>query len=401
MTIGILFVENYIAGGADRVANILIKQLPFSHLTLMVNPENDMRILLDDEMPLHLTIKTYGLVTIPVIFSKARGSSSLMIRYIAKGLSCLLRYPLLFASIPYFMYLIRRSGASLVLVNNGGYPGGYYCRSASIAAGLLPGVSSYHLVHSIPTSRSRAFLPIEFFIDWLIDRCCHLIAICKSAAIQLNALRDMKQRVEVIHNGIENIPSRKISKDEADILRIVHVGYFDRNKNQEMLLRAAAELSVRGKNNFEIIFIGENAGDGSFERCIQLTAELLLESRVKYAGFISNVAPFYESASVFVLCSYHEGMPMSILEAMRAERAVIATNVGGVSEMVSDGINGFLVSSGDYLALADRLEELILNRDLLAKFGSAGRLLYDANFSMEKMVTSFIKTLGLKESVLS
>jgi glycosyltransferase involved in cell wall biosynthesis len=217
----------------------------------------------------------------------------------------------------------------------------------------------------------------------------------------LKILRGIKRRIDVIYNGIENIPSGQISKDEGDIFRIVHVGYFDRNKNQEMLLRAVAELSLRGKNNLEIIFIGENAGDGSFERCIQLTAEFSLESRVKFAGFISNVAPFYESASVFVLCSYHEGMPMSILEAMRAERAVIATNVGGVSEMVSDGINGFLVDPGDYIALADRLEELMLNRDLLAKLGFAGRLLYEANFSMEKMVASFIKTLGLNKGALS
>jgi glycosyltransferase involved in cell wall biosynthesis len=401
MTIGILFVENYIAGGADRVANILIKQLPFSQLILMVNPENDMRILLKGDLPRHLIIKKYGLVTIPTIFLKARQSSSLMIRSLAKGLGILLRYPLFLVSIPYFMYLIRQTGASLVLVNNGGYPGGYYCRSASIAAGFLPSVRTYHLVHSMATSRSKPFFLPEFFIDRCIDRCNHLITICKVAAIQLNVRRGVRQKVDVIYNGIEDIPTEHLSENYADTLKIINVGYFDHNKNQEMLLRAVAELSLRGKNNIEVIFIGENTGDGSFERCKQLTLELSLEATIQYVGFISDIVPFYESSSVFVLCSYHEGMPMSILEAMRAGRAVIATNVGGVSEMVSDGVNGFLVPPGDYLSLADKLETLIIHRDLLSRFGSASRRLYETNFSMDKMISGFIKTLGLNKDMLS
>ena len=72
MTAGILFAENYIAGGADQVANTLIRMLPFSRLTVMVNRADDTRILLAGEIPSHVTVERYGLMTIPELASAAR-----------------------------------------------------------------------------------------------------------------------------------------------------------------------------------------------------------------------------------------------------------------------------------------------------------------------------------------
>ncbi len=85
---------------------------------------------------------------------------------------------------------------------------------------------------------------------------------------------------------------------------------------------------------------------------------------IDYCGFASDVRPFLEQCSVFVLPSYHEGTPRSVLEAMSIGRAIITTNAPGCRETVIEGKNGFLVDIGDSKMLAERMKELIKNDEL-------------------------------------
>ena len=76
---------------------------------------------------------------------------------------------------------------------------------------------------------------------------------------------------------------------------------------------------------------------------------------------------------VFVLPSFAEGVPVTLMEAMGSAIPVVATQVGGVGELVEDGTNGFIVRPGDEEQLADRLIELVADSDLRRQFGAAGR----------------------------
>jgi glycosyltransferase involved in cell wall biosynthesis len=92
-----------------------------------------------------------------------------------------------------------------------------------------------------------------------------------------------------------------------------------------------------------------------------------------------------------------EGFPLSILEAMRAKLPVIASNVGGVSESVMEGVTGFLVPKGEKGPLADRLRLLLGDRDLRLRLGEQGRALYERDFSFEVM---FSRTFDVYRNVL-
>ena len=89
--------------------------------------------------------------------------------------------------------------------------------------------------------------------------------------------------------------------------------------------------------------------------------EYIKKADVEYCGFAKDVRPYLKKCSVFVLPSYHEGLPRSVIEAMAVGRPIITTNVPGCRETVTDGVNGFLVPARDSDALCEKMK--ILARD--------------------------------------
>jgi len=396
MTAGVLFVENYTAGGSDQVARTLIEGLPFSRLTVMANRGNDMRILLAGELPPHVTVERYGLVTIPELLGFARQLRGWPLRRLFWATGHVLRYLLIVLSVPYFFHRIARTRATVFVANNGGYPAGDYCRSATVAASMIPRMKAFHIVHSMPKPARGSFAPFEWLMDRTIDRCCEVITVCRAAAEQLNKVRWISQSVRVIHNGL--VPTSVLSPARhSGEFRILNIGYFDRNKNQSMLIRAVAELARRGCNNVRVHFVGADTGDGMLEKCRTLSADLGVHDRVAFEGFISDVESRYRDCDLFVLCSNWEGFPMTILEAMRAGKPVVATGTGGVKDQVQEGVNGFVVAPDDHLSLADRIESLVRDGDMLKRLGAASRATFEELYTMDRMISRYVEVLGLTE----
>lgn len=92
--------------------------------------------------------------------------------------------------------------------------------------------------------------------------------------------------------------------------------------------------------------------------------EFIHENDVEYCGYAKDVRPYLARCSIFVLPSYHEGLPRSVIEAMAVGRPIITTDVPGCRETVEDGINGYLIPSHDYEVMADRLDALISDSTL-------------------------------------
>jgi len=107
-----------------------------------------------------------------------------------------------------------------------------------------------------------------------------------------------------------------------------------------------------------------------------------LGDAVHFAGYLSQdaVAAALSQADAFVLPSFAEGLPVVLMEALATERPVIATQVAGVSELVEDGVTGFIVPPGDTEALADRIGRLADDPDLRTRMGRAGRRKVRADF---------------------
>jgi len=97
----------------------------------------------------------------------------------------------------------------------------------------------------------------------------------------------------------------------------------------------------------------------------------LREYGIHYCGFASDVRPYLNSCSVFVLPSYHEGLPRSVTEAMSVGRPIITTDVPGCRETVTDGYNGYIVPVRDEKALAEAMEKLVADKELRERMGQA------------------------------
>lgn len=116
---------------------------------------------------------------------------------------------------------------------------------------------------------------------------------------------------------------------------------------------------------------------------------------IRYLGELDDVRPAMADASVFVLPSYREGTPRTVLEAMAMARPTITTDVPGCRETVTDGVNGLLVPSKNVEALARAMIDLAGDRDRREQMGAAGRALASSRYSIDDVTRDTIDALGL------
>jgi glycosyltransferase involved in cell wall biosynthesis len=116
---------------------------------------------------------------------------------------------------------------------------------------------------------------------------------------------------------------------------------------------------------------------------------------IEYLGATDDVRPFLEKSSVFVLPSYHEGIPKSVLEAMAMGRPIITTDAPGCKETVLEGVNGFLVPVKDSEKLAEKMIWMIENKDKAIKMGQQSVRICKENFDVKKVNEVLLKTMNL------
>lgn len=116
---------------------------------------------------------------------------------------------------------------------------------------------------------------------------------------------------------------------------------------------------------------------------------------VKYLGVTSDVRPFLSACHIFVLPSYHEGMPRTIQEAMAIGRPILTTNVPGCRETVIPGTNGYLVPSANAEALAKQMLWFIENRSVWQRMGEQSRFLAERRFDVHAINSELLKIMGL------
>ena len=185
-------------------------------------------------------------------------------------------------------------------------------------------------------------------------------------------------RTVVIHNGVDAGVFRADARSGNPSLLLLTVGRLQAPKDYATLVAALArlrDLSVRT----------QIVGDGPDRPVV--TAALRdagLDESVELLGDRDEVASLLAAADCFVLASRSEGLPLSVLEAMAAGLPVVASDVGGVHELVADGVTGSLVPPGDPAALADALRELLRDPARRLQLGAAGRARVLADFTVER-----------------
>ncbi len=118
---------------------------------------------------------------------------------------------------------------------------------------------------------------------------------------------------------------------------------------------------------------------------------------IEYVGRLSDVRPAIRESSVYVLPSYHEGTPVSVLESMSMGRPVITTDAPGCRETVRHGENGLMVPVADVEALVEALEHFIRHPGDIRKFGRASRRIAEEKYDVHKVNMTMMQTMGLAE----
>jgi glycosyltransferase involved in cell wall biosynthesis len=185
------------------------------------------------------------------------------------------------------------------------------------------------------------------------------------------------KQIRVVHNGIPDFEETE-QAGPRNPHRVVMVARFAAPKDHETLVRAIALVP-----QVQVELIGNGPDQ---ERIRRLVARLGLNDRCWFSGAAEDVPQRLTQAGIFALSSRTEGLPICILEAMRAGLPVIASAVGGISELVDHGVGGLLVPPGDPAALATALRRLVQDPALSRTMGRFGRQRFLDHFRQDKML---------------
>ena len=191
---------------------------------------------------------------------------------------------------------------------------------------------------------------------------------------------DDASKLVVVHNGVK-IPDAPC--DPAAHQDVLYLGRLDENKRPDLLLRAVKPVLATAPG-VRVIF----AGNGDVEYYRGVASELGVADGCDFLGWVTGVDKerLFEGAGMLCLTSEHEAMPMGVMEAMAHGLPVIATNVGGIPQLIDGGENGLLFTAGDETALTKLMFELESSPQKRSELGTAAREKMREGFSVDASV---------------
>lgn len=231
------------------------------------------------------------------------------------------------------------------------------------------------------TATSLAWRLYDQLDRWSLRAADRVVTVCDAFVKDLHTRLHLKKEVLSVHRSPIAARSEPLSSSAGvDVRRelalppgsriVVSVGRLSKEKGHADLMRAMLKVRRTCGSDVVLVIVGDGPEYGRLER---LSRQLDLTDAVRLAGYRDDVVPYYAAASVFALPSYSEGSPNVLLEAMDAGVPIVATDVGGVSEMIRHGEQGWLVRGGDVEDLANGIVELLSNADLRAALTSSAR----------------------------
>ena len=234
--------------------------------------------------------------------------------------------------------------------------------------------------------KDRAYNQID---RWSLRHAYRVVTVCKPFAQRIARLGVDISRIQVQHNSADTFieparPALEAVRLELGIHEeqvILCIGRMSAEKGHADLLQAIALLRQRAElPAFRVVFLG----DGPEREKLESAAERLgVAFRCHFAGHRNELAPWYGLAAIMALPSHSEGSPNVVLEAMAAGVPVVATNVGGVPELLEDGISGIMVPSRDPIRMADALSRLLLDEELRRRLARAAQQHVSSTFTRE------------------
>jgi glycosyltransferase involved in cell wall biosynthesis len=255
----------------------------------------------------------------------------------------------------------------------------------------IPIVATHHLW----TGQNLRTRVVESIDATALHGCDKVVAVSSPIAHSVRRVLIPERRIEVIPNGIDLTSFKDRDEFQNDEIRaslsippgvpvVGAVGRLDVQKGHERLIEAARRVTDAGQDAFFVI-LGEGVERPRLEALVR---DLGLLDRVLLPGYKSDIRPYLAMVDVFAMPSRREGTPMALLEAMAMKKPVVATAVGGVPDVLSNGVDGIMLpENGD--GLADALLTLLRDTAFARQMARAGRRRVETEFSSFRMAARY------------
>lgn len=267
-----------------------------------------------------------------------------------------------------------------------------YCGiAARIAAGMGRPVGFFITRHHFNPIKSN---PVY---AWTIGEARALIAVSDSVRENLiKSFPDFADRVVTIPNWIDVSGCGKLSREVARArlgvtkrLVVGLIGQVTQLKRQDLFIKAAAHLiKDRYWNDAEFLIVGEPGPDDEdyANQLRQMAEKLRVGNQVRFTGYVADLPALMTGFDIIAAPSDNEAFSLALAEAMAAGCAVVATRVGGMAEIVEDGITGLLIEPDNAWALIAALSRLLTDKRLREKIGDLARASVIERFERQNVI---------------
>jgi len=267
-----------------------------------------------------------------------------------------------------------------------------YARSRS-GLPVITKISGFYEFEGGVLDPSARYKPLNLLIRRGLVKVDYVQTISRQTRQKLLDAGFTGQQIQFIPNGIDlhEVPG---SLPSAEPLRIGYCGRLREIKGVHVLLDGFALLkAAHPQKNLQLVI----AGSGETRPALEAQArDLGIDADIDWLGTIDDTCEFFRSIHLYVQPSFAEGLPNSVMEAMAAERPVIASDIGGNNDLIDDGVSGVLFPKGDATALSTHLGRLLDDPQQCRQLASAGRALMVEQYGFES-ITRKLAVLYLDE----
>lgn len=255
-----------------------------------------------------------------------------------------------------------------------------------LAGGLRSKRKIFHTVHNVAEKEVPKKLR---YIQKIMFRTGKVVPVAISPLVKDSIVRTYglrEEQVPMIYNGVDLVRfSPRDSYEAHEPFTCIHIGRFSEQKNHDAMLMAMKVLSEK-KESVRFIFLGQGE---LLDRVKKQAEDNGIEDRIEFAGISGDIRPWMDKADVFMLPSRWEGMPITLIEAMAQGMPIVASKVGGVPDMIEQGVHGLLIKP-DGKELAEAILRLKEDGDLRSQLGQMARIRSKA-FDLDTMGNEYTK----------
>jgi len=251
---------------------------------------------------------------------------------------------------------------------------------------------SYYVPHGVPfvnTPENKGYKKYQLIEKILSILPSKIIGVCEFDKNEYLRIGVPDKKLLVIRNGMLGKDNDTWQLTDQPV-HFITAARFEDQKDYVTLSAACHQLLAANKAFTLSIY-----GDGQYEQQVKALFADFPEGMIRFCGVVDNFAEKLAEADVFILSSFWEGLPRSIIEAMACKKAVVASDVGGCSELILEQESGYLVPIRNADVMAQSMIEYVDDKQKIVDHGLAAYTLYQQKYSLPVMLTRYAEEYGV------